>query len=534
MTDEPQERLSLVDEARREGNLIETHISWVILGGQFVFKLKKPVDLGFLDFSTREQRHAACQAELELNSRFAPRVYLGLVPVRQSTKNESRSYIDDADFPGTEGSSRSSADPIVDWAVKMRRLDDGDRADILLSQQRLGVELIEQLADWIHSFHQRCATDERIAAWGQETAVRQNVLQNFEQTEEILGHYLAPRLAADVRAHQLGFLDDNAALFEARVRSGRIRDGHGDLRLEHVYFTADGLQIIDCIEFNEAFRFGDVCADLAFLVMDLRHQERPDLAERLLARYAEKSGDFQIYRLIDFYEAYRAFVRGKVLALLELEKSRSGQQLPSLHERARRFFLHAAAMQQPSIVPGSLIAVGGFIASGKSTVSQRIAKLVACPVVDADSCRKRLAGLSPRDKQHHAPYTGLYSQAMSEKVYSHVLEIAEWVLDSGRSVVIDATFRSPKTRKLLSDFAQRRGADVHFVWCEVSRETALRRLKERAREGGVSDGRTEIYDDVARGAVPPADDEFPQLLRLDTARPLPEQGRLLSRFLEER
>ncbi len=276
----------------------ETHISCVFLGDEQVFKIKKPVDLGFLDFRTIEARKRACDAEVTLNRRLAPDVYLGVVPVVRGR---------DGTFAfGGEGA-------LVDWAVHMRRMPDTLRADVRLSEGRLDAASLDALARRLADFHREAPSSDEIGEYGLPAAIRTNVTENFAQARASIGEHLTPREAAEIEASQLEFLRRNEGLFEARVAAGRVRDGHGDLRLEHVYVGLDGaLTVLDCIEFNERFRFADVCADVAFLAMDLAWHGRADLAERFLASYARASGDYDLYALVDFYESYRAYVRGKV------------------------------------------------------------------------------------------------------------------------------------------------------------------------------------------------------------------------------
>ena len=248
------------DLAQSAEEVRETHISWVFLHADTVFKVKKPVNFGFLDFSELEQRRLACENEVRLNARLAPGVYQGVVPVTRRTDGVHEI---------------AGSGPIVDWAVKMLRLDDRDRADVRLSEGRLSREHLERLARALARFHHAAAGNAEIGEFGRGECIRRNVRENFAQTHQLLSELVSEAQQREVEAAQLGFLDRRSALFEQRIQSGRIRDGHGDLRLEHVYIDAAGEPtIIDCIEFNERFRFADVCADVAFLSMDLAFQGR--------------------------------------------------------------------------------------------------------------------------------------------------------------------------------------------------------------------------------------------------------------------
>ena len=277
--------------------LVETHISRVLLGPEDVYKIKKPVDLGFLDFTTLEKRRLSCQAEVALNRRLAPDVYLATLPL----------ILDSAGAVAI--GSTSDKVGIVEWMVHMRRLPDHERADVMLRDGRLGRAEIAALGRVLARFHGSCQEDEHTRQLGSYETIRGNVAENFEQTKDVIGAFVDEATASEIESWQAAFLESRRDLFETRVRQGHVRDGHGDLRLEHVYFASDpssdcDIAILDCIEFNERFRYADVCCDIAFLAMDLASSGSVELAEHLLAEYARHSNDFGLYPLIDFYESY--------------------------------------------------------------------------------------------------------------------------------------------------------------------------------------------------------------------------------------
>ncbi len=341
---------SLVSDLLAPGiELIETHISWVFLAEREVWKVKKPVSLGFLDFSEPPQRRAACEAEVRLNRRLAAEVYRGVVPITRGRSGRHR-------FGG-------DGEP-VDWAVHMHRLDETARADRRLADGRLGALEVERIAARLARFHAAARADAETAGYGSVEAIAGNVRENFAQTRDSAAAFLTPAQAAETEAWQLRFLEHNQHLFAERAAAGRVRDGHGDLRLEHVYMSAGGgsggdgdgeddggVVIVDCIEFNRRFRFADVAADVAFLAMDLSWQGRADLAERFLAAYAHRSGDYGLYPLIDFYESYRAWVRGKVAVLLAADPHAAAAVRDRAAAQARRYFLLALASERRALLP---------------------------------------------------------------------------------------------------------------------------------------------------------------------------------------
>jgi aminoglycoside phosphotransferase family enzyme/predicted kinase len=501
---------SIVQDLVTSGlTLEETHISWVLLGEDEVWKVKRPVDFGFLDFSTLDKRRQACQAEVELNRRLAPDVYLGVVPVTRHGDGE-----------------------VVDWAVHMRRLPQARRADHLLAAGRLGTTEVQRVAQRLAAFHSQAREDEETRRYGGVESIAYNVRENFEQTRPTIGDYLPAQRAAEIESWQRAFLEDNTSLFAARLDAGRVRDGHGDLRLEHVYLGEDGaVTIIDCIEFNQRFRFADVAADLAFLAMDLAWHGRVDLAEGLLAAYARASGDYDLYPLIDFYESYRAFVRAKVSSFMATDDELPAPVRERATAEARRYYLLSLASERRSLLPPRLVAVGGAIASGKSTVAQALAAELSAPVVEADRTRKQLLGVEPTQPVHVPAFQGPYTPEASRRVYAELRRRAGAVLASGRPVVIDASFRSAAERRAVRQLAADHGVPFLFVECRAPRTVLVERLERRAAETGVSDGRLEILDDFLDRFEAVEELAAREHLKLGTEKPLEENLKRLDRRL---
>jgi aminoglycoside phosphotransferase family enzyme/predicted kinase len=501
----------------RRVELAETHVSQVFLLERDVFKIKRPVDLGFLNFTTLERRRAACEAEVTLNARLAPDVYRGVVPVRTDEAGRA---------------SLSADGTIIDWAVHMRRLPDEQRADVLLARGALGARAIDAMASRLTRFHAEAKSDAAVAGFGSPEAIARNVEENFAQTKGVIEAYL-PDEAAEVIRTQTGFLRDHAALFAGRAAAGHVRDGHGDLRLEHVYLgREDEPTIIDCIEFNDRFRFADVCADVAFLSMDLEAHGRVDLAERLIARYARESNDYDLYALVDFYEGYRAFVRAKVAAMLAADESVDDETRKRATAEARRHFLLALATNRRSLLQPAVVAVGGIIASGKSTIAERIADEMSAPIVDADRTRKSMLGVEAYRPMHEAAWSGGYDPDFTDRVYAEVMRRAQVILASGRPVVLDASFRSPAFRASARELAVVHGVPFRFIECRAEPGVCRARLAEREQSGGVSDGRLAIFDAFrarfeAVTELPPAEHVV-----LDTTCPADECLRLLRTRLD--
>ncbi len=494
----------------------ETHISRVLIGAREVWKLKKPVSLGFLDFSTSEKRRAACEAEVVLNRRLAPEAYLGVIPVTRDDQGRHA-------FAGKG--------EVVDWAVLMRRLPESHRLDRRLASGRLDDSQLEALAVKLANFHAEARCDAHTAQFGTIEAIAYNVRENFDQVREKL-----PLIRSQPEAHALeelqnSFLNRHAALFAERIQRGRVRDGHGDLRLGQIYLDDDGdATILDCIEFNERFRFGDVAGDVGFLSMDLAAHGYPRQAEILLAAYAQAAQDFDLYRLIDFYQSYRACVRGKVALLTAADTDIPAEARSRAEEEARRYYHLALSFLQRSPPTPVLVTVGGLIASGKSTVAAGLGRKMAAPVISSDRTRKFLWGTAPTQPLSEEGY----SFDATEQVYREVFRLAQTVLSTGRPVIIDATFRARSQRRAARDLALSLKVPFLFIECRADTKTLRRRLKERVGRTGVSDAREELLDGFMQGWEPVEETGDLEHLILDTDSPPEETQSRLREYFPDR
>ena len=270
-------------------------MSFIILTGEYVYKIKKPVNLGYLDYTTLEKRHFFCHQELKLNRRLCPDVYLAVVPIVEE-KGELR----------IEGRGQA-----IEYAVKMKQLPQDRMMDVLLPRGQVTLEMVARVAERLVVFHQKAETNREIAAFGRLDVIRQNTDENFVQTEKYVGTSITAEEYQHIKNYTDNFVDSNAGLFEKRVREGKIRDCHGDLHAAHVCFT-DDICIYDCIEFNERFRYSDVASEIAFLAMDLDRYQQAGLSRHLINTYVGLSHDEELLKLLDFYKCYRAYVRGKV------------------------------------------------------------------------------------------------------------------------------------------------------------------------------------------------------------------------------
>jgi len=282
--------------------LVQTQMSFILLTGEYVYKIKKPVNLGYLDYTTLEKRRFFCQQELELNRRLCPDAYLAVVPITMSLRGAKRR----SNLLRIGGQGKA-----IEYAVKMKQLPQDRMMDVLLPQGRVTQEMVARVAEKLVGFHQRAETNQKIAAFGRLDVIRQNTDENFAQTEKYIGISITAEEYRHVKNYTDNFVDSNASLFDKRVREGKIKDCHGDLHAAHVCFT-DGICIYDCIEFNDRFRYSDVASEIAFLAMDLDRYRQAGLSRHLINTYVGLSHDEGLLKLLDFYKCYRAYVRGKV------------------------------------------------------------------------------------------------------------------------------------------------------------------------------------------------------------------------------
>lgn len=460
-------------------DLVQTHISLVFLADDRVYKVKKAVDLGFLDYTTLDRRRLFCEEEVRLNRRLAPGVYLGVVPITRER----------------DGSLRVSGNgPTVEYAVEMRRLPASRMLDHLFATGEIDNERVETLAELLAGFHGAAATGAAIDEYGTPEAIAFNVRENFEQTAAFAARpgslaqagarTLSPGLHAFLREAAGSFLAAERDLFEQRVAEGRIRDGHGDLHAGNICLTADGFVVYDCIEFASRFRCGDVACDLAFLAMDLDYRGFRAFSRFLVRCYARHAGDTELGRLMGFYKSYRAVVRAKVASLAAAEPELPLQEREAKRLEGLRYFNLAAAYELP---PG-LILTCGLPASGKSTVARHLALPFEALVLRSDTRRKLLAGLPLREHGRTDYLSGIYTAEMSERTYRALLDEAKSALDRDRTVVVDASFSRAAQRRPFIDLARVHGAPVLIV------ETVAPEKDIRARMSGRDADAKEVSD----------------------------------------
>lgn len=476
----------------RRVELIQTHVSWLFLTDTHVFKLKKPVNFGFLDFSTLDLRRFYCNEELRLNRRLCPDVYEQVVALRETEAG--------ATFAG-DGA-------VIEYAVMMKRLPADRMLDRLVDSGAISENDIRIVARAIGTFHSNAPTSPHISEFGSLEQIQFNWRENFEQTLPFRNSTLPSAVCENIRAYVETFTDSFRTLFDERINTGYIRDCDGDIHLGNICLVNAMAYIFDCIEFNERFRFSDTAADIAFLLMDLDFHGRPDLADAALSTYITESGDMQCAKLIPFYKVYRAFVRGKVESLQLLDTGIDQEERTAAEKRAMRYFRLAHGYCMRSRLSPTLFITCGTMGCGKSTLAEQLAFELGLSIFNSDTVRKQLAGLPPETAVQVSFGEGLYSREMSQRTYRHLEQLADAGLASGRSAIIDAGFGTSAGRAVFSRLAASHRAQFVILFIQSDPEVQRRRLRERSSRGdSVSDGRVELLDQQENNFEPPEAEE---------------------------
>ncbi|NOY61866.1 MAG: AAA family ATPase [Gammaproteobacteria bacterium] len=489
--------------------VIETHISWVILTGEFAYKIKKPLDLGFLDFSTLEKRRYYCHEELRLNQRLAKPLYLEVVTICGSAQNP------------TLKTAPCAHETVIEYAVKMCQFPQSAQLDRLLATEKkgegetVGVRCMDKLAMQINHFHQNIPSAGTNDPFGTANAVLQPIIENFEQIRALLEQpqqiEQLQRLEVWMRAfHQRHWND-----FQLRKKEGFIRECHGDMHLANMVLLDDEPLIFDCLEFNDTLRWIDVISDIAFLVMDLQDRQRSDLAFHFLNAYLERSGDYSGLTLLRYYLIYRAMVRAKVAVIRLGQAHIDDVEKKSVWQQYREYISLAEQYTDQRAMP--VIITHGLSGSGKSIVSQQLADHYAAIRLRSDVERKRLHGLAANDHSQSKLGDGLYSTAAGEKTYERLTELATQVIHAGFPVVIDAAFLKREQREIFRALARQLRVPFAILHVKAPEKLLRKWIEQRSKKGDdASEANIEVLEQQIKYYRPLSDDEEVYCITVDT------------------
>ncbi len=490
--------------------LIQTHISYLFLTPDFVYKVKKAVNFGFLDFTTLEKRRHYCAEEVRLNRRLAPDVYLGVVEIKE--------YKGALTVEGEEGET-------VEYAVKMRRLPEETILEEKIRRGTASTEDIQRVAEAIARFHGKAVQGERISACGSPEIIKKNILENFTQTEGLIGSIISPGSFKGMKAFALKFIEDKRPLLLKRIEDGFIRECHGDIHSEHISLNRR-IEIIDCIEFNERFRNCDTISEMAFLSMDLDFHNRGDLARAFEESYLEAASDHEGRELIGFYKSYRAYIRGKIEGLKAAEAEVGKDEQEKARIKAARYFDLAEAYTRGAPRP-RLIIICGLSGTGKSTLAGALGEALWAEPLATDRIRREV--LAPDEAPTAAPYgEGRYSPEKKADIYERLIKKAcEDYLKNGRTVILDGTFSKNSFLKKALDAARSAGlapGDISVFECTL--ELSALRERVRSREAGKATAEdkdrqlSEMRSDILEAHIAEYEKKEKNIIGLDTASPI--------------
>ncbi|NTW69401.1 MAG: AAA family ATPase [Chlorobiaceae bacterium] len=448
--------------------VVETHISWVFITSTFAYKVKKPVDLGFLDFSTLEKRHHCCLEELRLNRRLCPEIYLAVVPI---IRYGEQMLIDDEE---------SGAGKIIDYAVKMVRFDRTMELDRMMASGKLTSAHIDTLSLQIASFHESLAPAPSESGFGLPENLIKPVLHNFLHMEPVLDVTGEKERIETLKEWSIQEHQERNQLFLDRKHNGSIRQCHGDMHTGNMVLWREQILIFDCIEFSDSLSIIDVISDLAFLFMDLEHAGLGALAWRLLNGYLAETGDYDALRLLRFYAMYRAMVRAKVTAIRYSQTREESSAAKTLEEHCS--YLDLAGTYTRKNNPLLIIAFG-LSGSGKSHLLTALAPEIPAIHLRSDVERKRIAGLKPLQRSKQEGTLSIYTDEISRATYTRLFDLAELCISEGIAVVIDATFLKRDRRKKFMELAAHGNTPFRILSFHAPEALLFERVQKRYHEG---------------------------------------------------
>jgi aminoglycoside phosphotransferase family enzyme/gluconate kinase len=476
--------------------LLQTHVSYVLLTGDYAYKVKKPVNFGFLDYSTLEKRHHFCHEELRLNQRGAGALYLEVVPLGQ-----------------TDDTYQIGSGTIVEYAVKMVQFPQDTLLSALYDRGELTETLIKELAVAVADFHLGAETNDHIRSFGAVEQIRQAFDENYAQTEGFIGGPQTQIQFNETKAYTDSFFAAHQDLFERRVAQNWIRACHGDLHLNNLCRWRDQIYLFDCIEFNEPFRYVDVMYDVGFVVMDLLSKDCAGLATVFLNHYVERTGDWEGVQLLPLYIGRQAYVRAKVTSFLLGDPSVDEDTKRQASETAAGYYHLAWSVCQPR--NGRIYLMAGLSGSGKSTTAQLLASQINALHLRSDAVRKHMAGV-PLDQRGD---DSLYTPAMGEKTYDRLLTLGIALAQAGYPVILDAKYDRASLRQDAIERIQAAALPLAILHCTAPAAVLEQRVRDRA--GDIADATVAVLQ--RQHMEPFTESEQPLVQAIDTTQAVPQQ-----------
>ena len=489
--------------------LIETHISWVILTGDFVYKIKKPINLGFVDFSTLEKRKFYCDEELRLNRRLAPNIYLDVIPISGTSEN-----------PVLEGKEKA-----FEYTVKMQQFSHNMQLDQVLARNELRHDMVESFANLIAEFHQHIDIADSTSHFGEPEQVYQPAKENFIQIRDLISDKSKIDLLSKIERWTEDSFNEIKNIFDQRKEKGFIRECHGDLHLRNLAWHENKPLAFDCLEFNENFRWIDVASEIAFLIMDLDVNNQPEFAHHFLNKYLELTGDYEGCSVLRFYLVYRTMVRAKVDAIRAAQEGISQQESDEANAEIVNY-LQLALTYTHKIKP-FIIITHGMSASGKSTISQPLLEKLGAIRIRADVERKRLFNIKAEQNSSANIQQGIYTKQATHETYSKLLELTQRIIDAGLPVIVDATFSTIEQRTLFKKIASQKQVRFIILNFITSEETLKQRIRNRTKD--VSDADITVLENQIKNWHPIEQNEEKYSFSINTEEQL-DIEELLSRL----
>ena len=508
---------SVYEHPTTEITVLQTHISWVVLTGPYTYKIKKPVNLGFVDFSTLAKRHFFCQEELRLNRRLAPQLYLEVVALYGTPER-----------PHFHGQGAP-----IEYAVKMAQFAQETLLSHLIAVGQLQVSHIDRLAHEVSAFHARIATADPLSHFGSPEMIYQPMQENFQHLFDTIDDPVRQAHARALEAWSQRTFAARRPTFVARKQGGFVRECHGDMHLGNMILRDDEIVIFDCLEFNEDLRWLDVASDVAFLIMDLEDRGRPDLGHRFLNSYLEATGDYGLLVLLPFYLMYRATVRAKVAGIRLGQSHLSPEEVAQARVAFGSYFDLAEQYSRPS--RARLWITHGLSGSGKTFATQHLVEAIGAIRIRSDVERKRLFGLAPLERSTDRSDLNLYAPDATQRTYTQLAQLATRVVEAGFTVVVDATFLKRAQRDAFRHLAVQLNVPFAILELRAQAETLRRRVVQRsAQADDASEADLAVLHRQFAALEPLTAEEQASTLTIDTAAPQAPQ-RLLEavRAMEE-